>query len=303
MRAGTGAREEQRRRAQEERARAEREEQRRRDEEEERSRQQQQEQERARREREQQQHQESQWEWRRSYQRQHPRYGAHTGNDSGRQGAEEQRRREQRERDARRERERHAEAERQQQEEARRSAEEHHLNHLVDQHMGDFVANEQEYWLDWVFRTMLSYWDPAAAVSSTPALPWGVIGYINNRSPGVALRAMQSFRKGAWITVPETICHPPARPAISQFDWSPQSAPALLADSLAMVWRLFSWPQWQRTDADIATLEAILEAVLKNELPSVTPSVLAMGRIALVSHFPSGDLFCWAERSCSRGDG
>ncbi|KAJ7645211.1 hypothetical protein DFH06DRAFT_1477055 [Mycena polygramma] len=156
------------------------------------------------------------------------------------------------------------------------------LDWLVNEYMGDILANEDEHWIDRVFRIFLSYWEPTAP-GPAPALPWGVVYYMNNRSRKAVLEAGPVLGEGGWKSVPETIYHPPARPGNSRHNLASETPTGVLTAPLVLVWKLFeSFDYPRRLNPEIATLEAILAAVLSNDLPSITPSVVAVVKNELV---------------------
>ncbi|KAJ6514330.1 hypothetical protein C8R47DRAFT_1090948 [Mycena vitilis] len=129
----------------------------------------------------------------------------------------------------------------------------HNLDLLVNQHMADVMDNKEEHWLDLVFYLMLSHW---SAVADSPALPWGVVHYVNNRASHIAHHGQRWFHHRAWQSVPATIRDPPSSPWALKYASSAEA----LSGSLEMLWRLLYCRS--STDLDISTLEPTLEAVL-----------------------------------------
>ncbi|KAJ7869226.1 hypothetical protein B0H14DRAFT_2728344 [Mycena olivaceomarginata] len=150
------------------------------------------------------------------------------------------------------------------------------LDSMVHRHMDLFQASSETHWLEETLRTMLLYWDPGET-NAPPALPWGIVQYLNTRSSeGAAREVACSLPQSAWKCIPETIRVPPYR-SCGVYDLTPSSQ-TVLAESLTAVWKLLFF----QGSAQLADIMAILEAALSNESPSITPSVIMMAKTALI---------------------
>ncbi|KAJ7766062.1 hypothetical protein B0H16DRAFT_385365 [Mycena metata] len=78
-----------------------------------------------------------------------------------------------------------------------------HLARLVHHNHTDFMDTEDRIWLDDIFATLVSYWDPQESYST---LPWAVVEYLTIRKSEYAVRqAVHRLPPSIWKRIHETI--------------------------------------------------------------------------------------------------
>ncbi|KAJ7669975.1 hypothetical protein DFH06DRAFT_1125386 [Mycena polygramma] len=175
----------------------------------------------------------------------------------------------------------------------------------VTANMADVWGDDQEHWMDEIFQSILFYCGPTGNQGPMPALPWGVIQYINNRrSQHAMLHTSRILLDWAWNSLSATIHNPPSgpvpvapapdvfmirRPKPSNVgrDRALNSRKADLAASLKAIWRMLGHLEVNTTGLmsriDVSSLDGALQAAVSNTSRFLTPSVVArLVRTALV---------------------
>ncbi|KAJ7484124.1 hypothetical protein FB451DRAFT_1083496 [Mycena latifolia] len=151
------------------------------------------------------------------------------------------------------------------------------VNAIAARHQNDLLPNENHHWLDDVFESMLSYWNPLDN-SSPPALPWSVVQYLNDRKYEMArIAAAYALPPGGWKSIPATIANGPSGYLLSE-----RHAPESMPEPLTAVWMLFYYTRDQFKVPE-QWLVQIVDALSRAKSPSISPSVLALAKHAFVS--------------------
>ncbi|KAJ6568965.1 hypothetical protein B0H19DRAFT_1065746 [Mycena capillaripes] len=150
------------------------------------------------------------------------------------------------------------------------------VNAIAAPHRNDLLPNESHHWLDDVFESILSYWNPLDD-ASPPALPWSVVQYLNDRKYEMAkIAAAYALPPGGWKSIPVTISRGPSGYLLSE-----RHAPELMPEPLTAVWMLFYHTR-DRFKVPEKWLVLIIDALSRAESPAIAPSVLALAKHALV---------------------
>ncbi|KAJ6480535.1 hypothetical protein C8R47DRAFT_1284932 [Mycena vitilis] len=129
----------------------------------------------------------------------------------------------------------------------------------------------QDHWLDEVFRTVLSHWEP----EESDTLPSAVLEYINCRKSDYAMVQLAwSLSENAW------------KAALRLFSAQPRTLTRFgaheplvnLTSCLTAVWRLcHSRSDWPSV-VNPSVFDELVDLVSKTNVPSLTPSVIAMAK-------------------------
>ncbi|KAJ7915785.1 hypothetical protein B0H13DRAFT_1871787 [Mycena leptocephala] len=178
------------------------------------------------------------------------------------------------------------------------------VNAIAAPHRHDLLPNENHHWLDDVFESILSYWNPLDD-ELPPALPWSVIQYLNDRKYELAkIGVAYAFPPGGWKSIPVTITSGPSGYLLSE-----RHAPEMMPEPLTAVWMLFYYTR-DRVKVPEEWLVQIIDALCRVNSPSISPSVLALAKHAFVcmveqkaraTRSPYHPLLC-AETSLLDGD-
>ncbi|KAJ7616151.1 hypothetical protein DFH06DRAFT_1307142 [Mycena polygramma] len=152
------------------------------------------------------------------------------------------------------------------------------LEPILRTHMNLFQSDEHEHWLDDVFRTILSYWEPA----EDEPLPWVLLDYINTRGCPFAVRHLvAALSEGAWKAIPLSISSQ-ARPAAGNPGptFGTASAMNYWTSSLTAVWTLLSVgpPPQLPVGIRLSVCKQIIHSVPKTRVPSLSSSLIAMAK-------------------------
>ncbi|KAJ7616143.1 hypothetical protein DFH06DRAFT_1365592 [Mycena polygramma] len=147
------------------------------------------------------------------------------------------------------------------------------------------TGDEDSHWMDIVFRTQLSYWEPDMT-SRRKAFLWAAVQYLNERNSEFDVReAALALRQAAWTSIPPMIRDGPSMSDsyIRLRSYNPGAAENVPA-SLKATWTLlfYRWRSSHTHWGDISFLESSLDAILKTSCSSITPSVVAMTKHALL---------------------
>jgi hypothetical protein len=150
------------------------------------------------------------------------------------------------------------------------------VNAIAAPHRHDLLPNENHHWLDDVFESILSYWNPLDD-ELPPALPWSVIQYLNDRKYELAkIGVAYAFPSGGWKSIPVTITSGPSGYLLSE-----RHAPEMMPEPLTAVWMLFYYTR-DRVKVPEEWLVQIIDALCRVNSPSISPSVLALAKHAFV---------------------
>ncbi|KAJ7766125.1 hypothetical protein B0H16DRAFT_1523151 [Mycena metata] len=160
------------------------------------------------------------------------------------------------------------------------------LDRVMYHNLERFKETEEYIWLDEVFSTLVSYWDPQEADHT---LPWAVVDYLASRGYHTAVsRAIGSISPNAWRRLPETILHGPADTPRQFNTLYPNGRSDSLTARLTGVWTAcFSIEDFifESGHADVSNWKAIISAVSQTAHHQFfTPSVLAMAKTAFLRH-------------------
>ncbi|KAJ7657231.1 hypothetical protein DFH06DRAFT_459363 [Mycena polygramma] len=145
------------------------------------------------------------------------------------------------------------------------------LETMMRIHRDLFQADEERHWLDEVFTTILSYWNP----EESDALPWAVLEYLNCRKADVSVSQLVcGLSEDVWKAVPRSIGPKPHHTLIRFRDYTPVD---YLTRSLTAVWRLChaypgSYPGGQPAP-DRSVFDEMIDSVSKASVPLLATSV------------------------------
>ncbi|KAJ7620906.1 hypothetical protein DFH06DRAFT_1482481 [Mycena polygramma] len=163
---------------------------------------------------------------------------------------------------------------------------EHGLQTMISKHSRLFETAEGVHWLDQVFAKILSHFEPPdltrlvkfpGSQRSLPVfLPSALVQYLNTRQFHHAVCiVVYALPPRAWGCIAGTIA------PWTDVNWPVDRPP--VDHCLTALWRIFSVASPLPVCTDVELLEGILRSVCQTNVPSITPSVIALGKILLLS--------------------